>query len=257
MIVYKIQYQRPARTHSPHRSARRSRRSACRLPASRQLLVLAACGPVRTRPSPSPRAAARGGGRQDPRGLVGKRRGSGAGRPCASSVFLGLSRRRSAVVNRVSRHARDRVVRPACPRPRTVFRSRRWVWYRSIDRYHGPRHAVGTWDLRALVSCRLPSADPVRRPCPFVRVGVGVRVALLVRGSFGWACEGRRRSGAPEVEGSTRGHEYSWPNGTNTVGRPGHGTKKHGTGTARHVPFSASAGHGTYIVPCLGHQLGP
>jgi hypothetical protein len=60
------------------------------------------------------------------------------------------------------------------------------------------------------------------------------------------------------VRGATQGRlSYSWPNGTNTVDRPGHGTKKHGTSTARHVPFSASAGHDPYIVPCLGHQLGP
>jgi hypothetical protein len=56
---------------------------------------------------------------------------------------------------------------------------------------------------------------------------------------------------------SKMGYDYRWPNGTNTVGRPGHDTKKHGPGMARHVPFSASAGHGLYTVSCLGHQLGP
>jgi hypothetical protein len=53
------------------------------------------------------------------------------------------------------------------------------------------------------------------------------------------------------------GGQYRWPNGTNTVGRPRHDTKKHGPGTARPVPFSASAGHGPYTVPCLGHQFSP
>jgi hypothetical protein len=56
---------------------------------------------------------------------------------------------------------------------------------------------------------------------------------------------------------TNRAHGYRWPKGTNTMGRPGHGTKKHGPGTAWPVPFSASAGHGPYTVPCLGHQFSP
>jgi hypothetical protein len=50
---------------------------------------------------------------------------------------------------------------------------------------------------------------------------------------------------------------YRWPNGTNTVGRPGHGTKKHGPGTARPVPLSASAGHDPYTVSGRGPPNSP
>ena len=50
---------------------------------------------------------------------------------------------------------------------------------------------------------------------------------------------------------------YSFPNGTNTVGRHGHGTKKHGPGPARPGLLRARAWHGPATVPCLGCHLGP
>jgi hypothetical protein len=68
---------------------------------------------------------------------------------------------------------------------------------------------------------------------------------------------GRKRRGRALVE-CRRAHViYRWPYGTNMVGRPGHGTKKHGPGTTRLGSYSASSGPGPYTVSCLGHQFGP
>jgi len=50
---------------------------------------------------------------------------------------------------------------------------------------------------------------------------------------------------------------YIWPFGPSTMGRPRHGTEKHGPGTTRLGSLRARAWHGPVVVPCLGRHVGP
>ena len=50
---------------------------------------------------------------------------------------------------------------------------------------------------------------------------------------------------------------YSFPTGPSTLGRHGHGTRKHGPSTARPGSHCARAWHGPTLVPCLGRNVGP
>jgi len=50
---------------------------------------------------------------------------------------------------------------------------------------------------------------------------------------------------------------YSFPTGPSTLGRHGHGTRKHGPSTARPGSHRARAWHGPTLVPCLGRNVGP
>jgi hypothetical protein len=60
-------------------------------------------------------------------------------------------------------------------------------------------------------------------------VGFGFRldVAPTIKG------ERERTDSDRQMDGETKKKRYRWPFGTNTMGRPRHGTKKHGPGTTR------------------------